>query len=236
MTKGRTPKLSELIERGAAQVLRDVHTCIAAVVVSYDAATQTADVQPAIKEAYLEQDYDPAPFVGVPVKFPVFGDWVICAPLAVGQEVLLHVVERSTDEWIERGGRVGVPSDPRTFDEDDVFVDPGVIPRNKSLPATVATNNSLVLASRDGTTRIEIAAGEVTINGASVKIGDASALPLAKALEVTNNYALLNATLAPIIAAWTAAAAAGGPLLVPVGAVIPPFVPGAVATTKAKGV
>lgn len=232
----RTPTLAEIIARGAAEEIKDIHTTIPAVVVAYDATTQRADVQVAVGDVSDGEAYLPPPHVNVPVLFPCFGDFVICAPLKEGQEVLLFVSERDTDRWIDEGGIIRTPDDERRFDEDDVFCYPGVITGNKALPATVATPDSLVIATRDGSTRIVIEDGEVTIHAGSVKIGDATAVALALAGLVNANFSALAATLAPLAAAWTATQPAGGPLVVPPATPFVPFVPSSVDATKAKGV
>lgn len=232
----RTPTLPEVIARGAAEAIKVVHTTIPAVVVSYDPATQRADVQIAVGDVSDGEAYLPPPHVNVPVLFPCFGDFVICAPLKKDQEVLLFVSERDTDRWIEEGGIIEVPDDERRFDEDDVFCYPGVITGNSALPATVATSNSLVIATRDGSTRVVVEDGEVTIWAGSVKIGDATAVALALAGLVNANFSALAATLAPIAVAWTATQPTGGPLVVPAATPFVPFAPSAVDATKAKGV
>lgn len=142
-----TPDLAEVIRRAVERGTARIHTSIPGRVLSYDAGSQTATVQPVIRSRFRDADgeiltYLPPQIANVPVAFPSGGGCSITWPLNSGDPVLLVFAERSTDEWRSRKGNDHEPTDPRRFDLSDAIAIPGVRSPADPLPsdATHATD------------------------------------------------------------------------------------------------
>lgn len=126
--------LETVLEDVARRAKGDVNVSLPGVVVSYDAASQTATIQPVIRQGYLEEDDDdlddkvwweriPA-IPKVPVAHWRVGGFAIHAPLAPGDFVTLVVSDRSIDEFMSTGSRDNTPQDTRRFDWTDAVALP----------------------------------------------------------------------------------------------------------------
>ena len=121
----------KILSRAARNELALAHTNIPGVVLSYDRATQRADVQPSIKGQYRtvagEIETYPLPRVNdAPVMFPGGENARITWELAEGDEVLLVIVERSMENWKGTGRVPSEPGDVRRFALEDAVVIPSV--------------------------------------------------------------------------------------------------------------
>lgn len=120
-----TPTLAETVRTLIDADLVDVNTAMPGLVVSYDPATQTADVQPALKKAYYDGAVVDRPVIpGVPVAFPRGGTAHMHWPLQAGDSVILIFSQRSLDNWKTTGGKVD-PKDVRRFNLSDALAIPG---------------------------------------------------------------------------------------------------------------
>lgn len=151
----------------AESLLLDTHTCLPGIIKSFDAATQTATVQAAIKRQFiLDDDSDgwvELPLcVDVPVHFPAGGGFVLTFPVADGDECLVVFSERAIDFWWDRGG-VQEPSEYRLHDLSDAFAIVGFSSRPRAIPA-VATD-ATELRARDGSLVLRIDGDFVTAGG-----------------------------------------------------------------------
>lgn len=110
-----TPTLEEILDQAIDDVLTDVHTCLPAVVVNYYPATQTADVQPALKTKYDDGTITSKPIIpDVPVQFLAAGTFSFSFPIAKGDDVWVFFSERSLERWKAESGIVD-PKDSRKF-------------------------------------------------------------------------------------------------------------------------
>lgn len=104
--------LAANIKQGIDSRLKDLHTSMPAIIESFDAATQIATVQPAIKRIFKTNEGDtelltPSELpilINVPVQFPRGGGFSLTFPVAKGDECLLVFAERSIDNWHKNGG------------------------------------------------------------------------------------------------------------------------------------
>lgn len=133
----RTPNLYEVIKAGVDSALDDLHTAMPAVVESYDASTQLAEVVPAIMRRFFKPDgtEDKRTFPkisNVPVCFPRAGDHFISFPIKQGDYVLLVFSERSIDQWLEKGDKQD-PVITTKHDLSDAIAIAGVYPKTKKL-------------------------------------------------------------------------------------------------------
>lgn len=99
--------------------LKDLHTCLPGIIVSFDSATQTASVQPAIQRIFTERGAVNLPVcVDVPVAFPGGGNFVLTFPVQAGDECILWFGERAIDRWHIEGG-TQLPAEYRLHDLSD---------------------------------------------------------------------------------------------------------------------
>lgn len=126
----RSPTLSEVIRQAVNDALIEVHTSMPCRVESYDASKQCVNLQPLIKQAFLDEESTRVAarlpvLVNVPVQFPGSGNFRITFPLAVGSEGMAIFSESSLDTWLDQGGEVD-PNDDRRFHLSDAFFLPGI--------------------------------------------------------------------------------------------------------------
>lgn len=99
--------------------LKDVHTCIPGIIVSFDPGNQWAEVQPAIKTIFTTSGAVDLPLcVDVPVMFPSGNRFFITWPVFPGDECLLFFSQRCIDLWALEGD-TQEPDDYRTHDMSD---------------------------------------------------------------------------------------------------------------------
>jgi hypothetical protein len=118
-----TPTLGEVISTAIQAALSEVNVCLPGKVVSYDAATQSADVQPQLQGRYETGALRTLPVIpAVPVKHPRSsgGKARVHMPIKVGDDVILVFSQRSIDGWKAKGGLVD-PQDRRKFNLSDAF-------------------------------------------------------------------------------------------------------------------
>jgi len=110
----KTPGLSTLasnIKQGVESRLKDLHTSMPGIIESFDAETQLASIQPAIRRIFVTRDGDteiltPSDLpilINVPIIFPRGGGFSLTFPVKKGDECLLNFCERSIDNWHETG-------------------------------------------------------------------------------------------------------------------------------------
>lgn len=164
-----TPTLHDVIKTGIDAALKDVHTAMPGVVVSYDKTTGFATVQPSLKRAYVGGSVVDLPrIVNVPVWQPRAkgGSAFIHMPVEKDDPVLLIFCERSIDKWKSKGGVID-PQDIRRHALSDAFALPGGYPKNKPLPSdvdgsaiTVGIGDTRIVIKEDGTFTLSNATGE----------------------------------------------------------------------------
>ncbi len=151
-------------------LLKQLHTCLPGIVFSFDAATQTAQIQPAIQRVFNARGPVNLPMcVDVPVCFPGGGDIFLTFPVQPGDECTLFFSERCIDFWHVQGG-VQLPADYRMHDLSDAFAFVGV----NSQPNKLANVNTAgaELRTRDRSVYIRLEAGGIFIKGNIVQEGN----------------------------------------------------------------
>lgn len=134
--------------------MAEVHTAIPGRVVSYDAATQRADVRPLVQRTVPRVDggvlLEELPVVrSVPVLHPRAGGFFVHLPIAAGDDVLLVMSEADPARYLSTG-QPGAPIDHRRHHLAHAFAIPGVHPEAGALAAGDALAGELVLG-REGT-------------------------------------------------------------------------------------
>lgn len=149
--------------------LKNLHTCLPGIIHSFNPATQTAEVQPAIKRVFSEKGAVNLPLcVDVPVCFPGGGDFYLTFPIKPGDECILVFSERCIDGWAIDGA-ISEPEDYRQHDLSDAMAFVGV---NSVARALASLNTaSAELRNRAGTVKFTfgnsgiVITGNLTING-----------------------------------------------------------------------
>lgn len=178
--RSQTPSLAEVIQTAIDANLINMHTCLPAKVVSYDASTQTASVMPSLTQAY-ENTNNPYSTTLTPVKYPVIpnvqviwpraaaGQAYMHMPLVADDDVTLFFCERSLDNW-KQTGELSNPDDRRKFNITDAFAIPGGSAASKAFSVqnneAVEFGNGKVLVQYlpDGTITIKNGGATVTVS------------------------------------------------------------------------
>lgn len=154
--------------------LKDVHTCCPGIIRSFNAATQTAVVQPAIKRIWVDDGpLDLPQCLDVPVQFPRGGGFVLTFPVAPGDECLLVFSERAIDNWFTNGD-TQEPSEYRLHDLSDAFAVLG-FSSAPNVPSGGSLTSGAELRTLDGTTVVRIETGMVTAGNPSAAVAAALA-------------------------------------------------------------
>lgn len=159
--------------------IRNLHTMLPGIVVSFDADKQTAQVQPAIKRIFTTGADDEAPIgpvnlppcVDCPVVFPGGGDFVLTFPVKAGDECILLFSERAIDYWYAYGG-IQLPAEYRLHDLSDAIVIVGLNSQPRKLANLCMSGTEL--RSRDGQSYLRMENGQITIKGNVLIEGNAT--------------------------------------------------------------
>jgi len=189
--------LASNIKQGVDSRLKDLHTSIPGIIESFDATTQLATVQPAIKRIFVTRDGDveilvPSDLpilINVLVIFPRGGGFSLTFPVKKGDECLLTFCERSIDNW-HNTGEVKEPSARRFHSLSDATAFVGI----SSIPNKVPNYdpNNTEIKKDDGSVSIKL------MDNSNLEIhSDADIIATCENIDVTANT---NATLtAPTI-------------------------------------
>jgi len=110
--------------------MTNVHTCFPGSVVSYDAKTRRAEIQPYLKRKMPDGSFMNFPVIpDVPVLYFGTKKYTMHLPLEKDDEVLMVVCERCTDVWRDNGAANNEDSDPRRYSLMDSFAIPGLQPK-----------------------------------------------------------------------------------------------------------
>lgn len=104
--------LADSIKFGVNEILKNLHTCTPGIVESFDASTQLATIQPALKRIFKETQEEGddilveenlPKLINVPVIFPRGGGYSLTFPVKEGDECLILFCERAIDGWHQFG-------------------------------------------------------------------------------------------------------------------------------------
>ena len=137
---------------------KGIWTALPGSVVSFDADTVTASVQPGVSGVVTGQDGSPSTvnlpvLTDVPVVFPRGGGCTLTFPVAAGDECLIVFACRSIDAWSQSGG-VQPPANARKHDLSDAFAIIG--PMSQANKISGMSPSTTQLRSNDGSTFVEL--------------------------------------------------------------------------------
>lgn len=122
-----TPDIYDIIEMAIRSNQLELNTCMPGIVKAYDAATQTASVQPSFKRMRLDtkEFTSRAVIDDVPIVFPISNGKGVVFPIAVGDPVMIVFSQRSLDTWLDNGGEIDL-QDTRLHNVNDAIAIPGL--------------------------------------------------------------------------------------------------------------
>jgi len=173
----RSNSADEFFRRLGESWFNNLRVSIPGIIQSFDAVTQTATVQVAIREKIrgndlLEQWVNIPLLLDVPIVLPRAGNFVLTMPVKKGDECLIVFSDMCIDAWFSNSG-VQNQIEKRRHDLSDAFAVIGCW----SQPNKISnySTNSTQLRTKDGNSYIEvkddqinIVANSVTINGREV--------------------------------------------------------------------
>jgi Phage protein Gp138 N-terminal domain len=162
----------------------EINTSIPGKIISYDAKTNRATVQPSIPRINADGTWIPSPkIVQVPVMFPASGmggkQAGIHLPIGPGDGVKLDFTHRSIENWLS--GNNDAPDDPRQFDLSDCIATPGLnssgfsgdpsnlVIRMDRSSLTLKPDNTIVFGNENGSITI-MPDGKIILKGTSIEI------------------------------------------------------------------
>ena len=170
-----TTQLESVILTAIDSALKEVHTCLPAVVTRFDSALQLIDAQITIKRKLAGELVNLPLLVNVPIRYWRSTTFSITFPIEIGDHVKIFFAERSIDTWLTEGG-LQDPFDIRKFDLSDAFAEPVMYHQKDVIPNFSPTN--MEIKTNSGDTKIIIKASEeieiVTTGPAAIKSSGAN--------------------------------------------------------------
>ena len=154
--KATTP-LEKVIQTAIDSALKEVHTCLPAVVTKVNHSEQLIDAQLTIKRKMAGQLVNLPLLVNVPIRYWRSKTFSITFPIEVDDHVKIFFAERSIDTWLSEGG-VQNPFDFRKFSLSDAFAEPVMYHQKDVIPNFDPTN--LEIKTNSGDTKIIVKASE----------------------------------------------------------------------------
>lgn len=162
-------------ELAIRQALYDLRVAIPCAVVSFNAAQQTVELQPLIREnvamppSLVSTPKTIPHLLDVPVLFPQTAGWAMTFPIQAGDECLAVFSDMCFDAWWASGG-IQNQNFQRRHDLSDAVAVFGI----RSIPNALGSysTSALELRSANGLTKISISAGHVfiTTDGGTSKL------------------------------------------------------------------
>jgi hypothetical protein len=172
-----TPETLDLILRNFS---RDLHVSLPGVVQSFDPATRSVTVVPALTRSVPQGD-DLPPVVetlpaipDVPVKYESGGGYFFTYPLAAGDEGMIVFADFDLGQWYANGGTGVNPGDQRTHSLASAWFVPGVVSMAKGI---AGYSQTALRIGKSGAVMIEIDSA-----GTKVAIGATPSAALAVAM------------------------------------------------------
>lgn len=164
-SKERANSYEEAIRAAIGGNRASLWTALPGYIVLFNAAKQTASVQPTLTTTVTAKDGSKSQLqmpvlLDCPVQFPRGGQCVITFPVAPGDECLIVFASRCIDAWWQGGG-IQPQSEVRMHDLSDGFAIMGV----SSVPHAVSalSTSAVEVRSLDNTTKLSLNAATQTV-------------------------------------------------------------------------
>jgi hypothetical protein len=168
----RTDSKEELYRRLIENTANNLRVAMPGIIQSFDASTQTATVQLALREKIRDlsgniNQVEIPLLLDVPVVLPRAGTFILTMPVQKGDECLVIFADMCIDAWFSNGG-VQNQLEKRRHDLSDAFAILGAWsqPNNISNYSTTSAQ----LRNETGTSYIEIKNDEINIVSPAVKV------------------------------------------------------------------
>lgn len=143
----------EFLSALAEEERSDIHTTVMGTIKSYDPKTQTATIQPKLTKTIDGETLRAPELQSVPVQYTRAGGLVIHKPMKEGDEVTLHVAQRSLEEPVQDGK--DHPQDRgRMHNLSDAVAVPAAHSKGKQLPNLPA--DRMHIGSEDGKSGLQM--------------------------------------------------------------------------------
>ena len=163
MASTATASLEKVIQTAIDSDLKEVHTCLPAVVTRIDCATQLLDAQVTIQRKLAGELVNLPLLVNVPIRSMRSATFAVTFPIEVNDHVLILCSERSIDTWLLNGG-VQDPFDVRKHSLSDAFAFPMMYPQTDLIPNFDPDNLQIKCNSGIGYFTLT-PGGEIRLNG-----------------------------------------------------------------------
>lgn len=168
--------MAEALRRIVESQSVEMHVALPGIVKSYDASTQTADIElaltrplPSPDEEENEDEYEALPILpSVPVAWPRAGGFYLHFPMTEGDSVLVVFNELDINSW-RNSGSVSDPAVSTRHALSGAVAVPGLYPRTNTNPSADGSNATL---GAEGGLTVTLTSGEMQVDGS----GDAAAL------------------------------------------------------------
>lgn len=165
MTEGRQLDVGSFFASLQDKKNRDqLHTSCPGQVVSYNAATRTAKIKPAINKADGKEVIEYPILSDVKVQFPHGAGWGMSFDLNSGDKGMLFFSEVSIAEWIKTGQTNITPKSKRHHHISDAFFVPGIHP-DADLPVFTHSGEGITIANDLGTRKFTLSTLGASILG-----------------------------------------------------------------------
>jgi hypothetical protein len=200
MADSETPGRYEVTEGQINTALERVQRSFPAIVVSYDAQTMRAEVQPALRIRSKNGQQTTPTVVTIPVDWMSWGDHVIQGVLTQGDEVIVECMDRNWLAWLEAGG-VADYNAIGGRQAGYAVAKPRQLSSGKR-PGPLGAGEAVKIGKRDGSSTVLLMAdGQVRIQSGDVRLGSSAGVPLAVARDTDDVVA------ATALVSWGAALA-----------------------------
>jgi hypothetical protein len=167
----RVGSQDELFRRFGEKITSELRVSVPGIIQSFDAATQTVTVQPALRERIVVDGeirvVNLPLLVDVPIQLPRAGNFVLTMPIKAGDECLVVFADMCIDAWFSNSG-VQSQIEKRRHDLSDAFAIIGVWSQPNKL-INYSTSGAQ-LRNEAGTSYVEIKDSEINIVSPTVKI------------------------------------------------------------------
>jgi len=200
--------LTTLIRESFNELMNDVHVCLPAEIIKYDADKMTCSVQPLIqRKFYKRANPEKYPVINnVPVIFPRTATALIRLPVTIGDIAILVFADHELSTWVNSKGASNVYSDNRRHHINDCFAFVGGYPILK--PHAAVNPEALEIIVSSGT--------KVTIGNETDEL---LAIAHASFTELKTLTEKLSETLTNIQAITVTAPPTGGVTSTPINAI-----------------
>lgn len=139
---------TQTLRRTFNEMMKDVGTSIPGHFITFDSATQLAQIQIGIQRIDLNGNtFEPSPLIECPVAFLGGSEYFIEHQIDAGDECLIVFSQRCIDDWVNSGG---VANNPIMRFHD--FSDAAILPGLRSQPNKIKSfeNNGVRLRNKAG--------------------------------------------------------------------------------------